>query len=214
MNAKRWMIRCAGALAGLILAACGASGPAVQATPTNTPAAPVSQATLPLGEATIPSVESGSGPTVAPTPDWNSVLPMYQLVVGDQTIDGIRGGFCWPIAPEGSEAARVYCTDIMLPPIQTYTPLPAGEPIKIRLSGEPLPETVTISLQVGEIQAVVDQIYIESPQNPDIAWTYNDKPGRYTLVVYAKWASQGSDLAYYYGVEVPAGSSGTATPTP
>ncbi len=206
MKRKQWLILIVGGLLGITLAACSnRTAPPEEGLPSGTPQRPLEagneEAEQSAGaDATLPA---------APTVDWDAVLPVYSIVVGDREIQGVRGGFCWPVESSGPNRA-VSCTSIIPPTFDTYTLLPAGEPIHVRLA-DPLPAKVTISLQQGELQQVVKQLNIVAPE-ADIRWEPVIDPGDYVLVVYAQWPEDAADIAYYFGVTIPPPPDSTPTP--
>jgi len=179
----------------LALAACGQ--PAVDAAPGGVPTPrqpPQSAPGMPSPRPTEP----GASP-LTPTPVLVSEdeLPHYTIEIDGQAIDGVIGGYCWPVSPPDRDPFTA-CTTVIPPTFEAAdrTTVTLGQPIRVTLE-EPYPDNLEITLQQQLTMGVYDHAQL-IPQGPSFRWTPEVDPGDYELVLYGQWFAEDADLAVYF----------------
>lgn len=199
-----------GLIVTLMLAACGRPQPVVAPGGVPTPRQP------PLSAPGMPTprpTEPGATP-VTPTPILVSEedLPHYTIEIDGQTLDGVVGGYCWPVPPP-APAGYNACTTVIPPTFDAADRVlvTLGQPIDVTLE-EPFPDTLDISVELEATMGVYDHAQL-IPQGTSFRWTPEVDPGDYDLVLYAKWFDTDADLAVYFPLTFVAGADmPTATP--
>ena len=104
-------------IVGLALAGCGqASEPAASSVaPGGVPTPRQPPETVP-GLPTLAPTVAGE-PTALPLKDQiiaEDVFPKYYIEIDGERVDGVLGGFCWPVTLEDGNP-YVYCSDVLTP---------------------------------------------------------------------------------------------------
>lgn len=210
-KAMRWALL----IVGLALAGCGQ--PSARSTPGAAPGGVPTPREAPQnapGQPTpVPTVagEPTAGLSLEDEIRAQDIFPEYYIEIDGQRIDGVVGGFCWPVNPE-DRGPYVYCSDVDLP---VFTPeerhlYTLGEPIQVYLEG-PYPDVLDASLQQSPTLYTYDQAQI-IPQGPTFRWTPEVEPGDYELVLYAQWFDDEADLVFYYPLTVVAADDASPEP--